>query len=300
MPDGGASYLDASIRWALGHSVVVATLRRLRHGPLKRFDALWLLLGRGWRWLFRRLGRAIPVRHKIGPYGPFSLDGFFAFSNFAEWGNRHNEGFAACVEACRGKRCVLDIGAHIGLVTLPVASVLAPGGRVVSFEPGSVNRAYLERHVEINGLKDSVKVESALVGAEESKATPFYELKEAAGQNTTIAGILPSGARRSSIAQVSIDGYCTHAGLSPDVIKIDVEGAEIDVLRGATKTLASARPLVFLSVHPRQIQSAGRRLEELSAVIAAAGYECRHVDGSAVADYALREYVLRPIAAAQS
>jgi FkbM family methyltransferase len=278
--------------------VVVAVLRRLRHGPLKRFDAFWLLLGRCWRWLFRRLGGAVSLSHKIGPYGPFRLDGFFAFSNFAQWGDRHNEGFAACVEACRGRRCVLDVGAHIGLVTLPVASVLAPGGRVVSFEPGTINRSYLERHIALNNFEGIVTVESVLVGARENESVMFFELDEAAGQNTTIMGVLPAGARRSTVPQVSLDHYCEQAGLSPEVIKIDVEGAEIDVLRGARKILNAARPLVFLSVHPRQIRSARRSLDELNAVIAEVGYECRHIDGSAVSAYALREYVLRPIAAA--
>jgi FkbM family methyltransferase len=287
------------MRWGHDH-VVVAVLRRLRHGPLKRFDAFWLLLGRCWRWLFRRLGGAVSLSHKIGPYGPFRLDGFFAFSNFAQWGNRHNEGFAACVEACRGRRCVLDVGAHIGLVTLPMASVLSPAGRIVSFEPGAVNRGYLERHVALNNFNSVVTIENKLVGAQDGARVAFFELDDAAGQNTTIEGVLPAGVRRSIVAQVSLDCYCERTGLSPEVIKIDVEGAEIDVLRGARNTLKTSRPVVFLSVHPRQIQTAGRSLDELDAVIAEVGYESRHIDGSAVSTYALREYVLRPVTAASS
>ena len=276
--------------------MLIAALRRLRHGPLKRLNALWLLLGQAWRWSSRRLGGAITVRHRIGRYGPFRLDGFFAFSNFAQWGSNHNEGFAACIEACRGQRCVMDVGAHIGLVTLPMANVIDPGGRVVAFEPSGINRAYLERHIALNGFTDRVSVVAALVGERESEGIPFFELDEAAGQNTTIAGVLPPDTPQSMIAQVTLDRYCAKTGLSPEVIKIDVEGAEIDVLRGARKTLTELRPVVFLSVHPRQIRAAGRSLEELNAVISSVGYDCRHTDGSPVSAFALREYILRPAA----
>ncbi len=122
-------------------AVLLATLRRLRHGPLRRFDAIWLPLGRLHRWLVRVLGWSAPVKQSIGRYGPFLLDAQFAFSDFAGWGGGHNEGFAACIEACRGRRCVIDVGAHVGLVALPMASVIAAGGVVVAFEPAAANRA---------------------------------------------------------------------------------------------------------------------------------------------------------------
>ena len=57
----------------------------------------------------------------------------FAFSDFAGWGGESNRVFTACVEACRDKNCVFDVGAYIGLGALPMASVLAPGGRVYAF-----------------------------------------------------------------------------------------------------------------------------------------------------------------------
>ena len=72
----------------------------------------------------------VAVSHRVGPYGPFRLDGHFAFSDFEHWGAvGHHRGFETCVEAARGARCVLDVGAHIGLVSLPASRALAPGGR---------------------------------------------------------------------------------------------------------------------------------------------------------------------------
>jgi FkbM family methyltransferase len=177
-----------------------------------------------------------------------------------------------------------------------MASVLASGGIVVAFEPSRANRSYLERHVALNGLNGSIRIEGVLVGDAIRDAVPFFEFDEAAGRNTTIAGVLSTNVQRRMVAQVSLDEYCVRAGLSPDVIKIDVEGAEIDVLLGAKRLLAISRPVIFLSVHPRQIQAAGRKLEELTAVISSAGYDCWHMDGSSVSEYGLREYILRPVA----
>ncbi len=234
------------------------------------------------------------VSQRIGGYGPFRLDPYFAFSDFTSWGAGHNDGFTACVEACRGRKCVIDIGAHVGLVTLPVASVLDPEGVVVAFEPSRVNRAFLDRHIELNALSSRVRVEPFLVGARELDEVAFFELDKASGMNTVVAGVLSGSARQISVPQTSLDAYCARHHISPEVIKIDVEGAELDVLEGARQVMLRQRPLVFLSVHPRQIASLGRTTDELAQLIDEAGYDCRQIDGSPVDLFALREYRLTP------
>ena len=283
-----------AIHVSQGRTLIFALLRRLRHGSLKRLDPLWLPLGRLYRWLIRLGGRQTAASHSIGGYGPFRLDGYFAFSDFAHWGGGHNAGFAACVEACRGRRAVIDVGAHVGLVTLPVASVLGQGGLVVAFEPAAANRRFLERHVALNGFSQRVRVEGMLLGDSEQEAVVFFEVEEATGMSTVASGVLRGEARRTMLPQTSLDAYCQRAQLVPEVVKIDVEGAEIAVLEGARQVLADCRPTVFLSVHPRLIAALGRSTDDLTKLIAEVGYECRNIDGTPVATFALREYVLRP------
>lgn len=270
---------------------MLGLVRRLRHGPLKFLNPLWVILG----FMYRHVvaGASLLSAHRIGGYGPFRLDAKFAFSDFEHWGGAHNDGFAACVEACRGKHCVIDVGAHIGLVSLPVASVMARNGELVSFEPARTNRELLVRHLRANGF-ERTRVEDALVGGEELAAVDFFEMDDASGMNSIVPGAMGDEYRSVRKAQVTLDGYCERAGLTPEVIKIDVEGAELGVLRGARATLASCRPLVFLSVHPRQIALLGESTEALSALIESFNYDCRHVDGSPVQTFALREYVLAP------
>ncbi len=267
-------------------------IRRLRHGPLKLLSPLWVVMGG----LFRKAvaGSGLTVRQRIGPYGPFRLDVKFAFSDFAHWGGAHNDGFRDCVEACRGKSCVLDVGGHIGLVSLPAASVMAEGGRLIAFEPSTANRALLVRHAALNGYSERVTAEGALVGAEDLDAVSFFESESASGMNSVVPGAMGADYRSVSKAQVALDSYCARHDLAPQVVKIDVEGAEVGVLSGACAMLAKHRPLIFLSVHPRQIALSGSSLATLAALIDVLGYDCRHADGSPVMAFELREYVLSP------
>jgi FkbM family methyltransferase len=240
-------------------------------------------------------GGSHTIQQNIGPYGPFRLDARFAFSNFSNWGGEHNDGFRECVESCQGKTCVIDVGAHIGLVSLPVLSVMAPSGLLVAFEPAAANRTLLERHLELNGFQGRVRVESTLVGGDELDAVSFFEMDGHTGMNTVVPGAMGENYQPVSRQQVTLDAYCTRYSLSPEVIKIDVEGAELGVLRGARSVLARCRPTIFLSVHPGQIRLLGESLLGLMDLIHSMKYTCRHVDGTPVDSFALREYVLVPI-----
>lgn len=271
--------------------MILVQIRRLRHGPLKFMNSVWVILGS----MYRRFvaGSNMLCEQRIGRYGPFHLDAKFTFSDFANWGGAHNDGFGDCVEACRGKHCVIDVGAHIGLVSLPVASVLAPGGVLVSFEPARANRDLLARHLRINGF-ESVRVEGSLVGGEDLAEVDFFEMEDASGMNSVVPGAMGTEYHAVRKVQVSLDAYCERHNLSPEVVKIDVEGAELGVLRGARAMLSRCRPLVFLSVHPRQIALLGESTEALSALIDSLNYDCRQADGTPVQSFALREYLLVP------
>lgn len=270
----------------------VATLRQLRHGPLKPLGPLWLMLGRLYR-ASLRFTPAGPVSHRIGAYGPFKMNPSFAFSDFAHWGGGPNRGFAACIERCRDKDCVLDVGAHIGLVTLPASQALAAGGRVFAFEPAAANASMLKEHLRLNQI-DNVELITALVGAEERSAVPFYEDDQPTGINSVVAGDKQAGFTETRRRQVSLDGFCLARGLQPDVIKIDVEGGEIDVLEGGRTVLLRYRPVIFLSVHPAHLEALGQSTEALAALIDALGYDCHDIEGGPAGDLQLDEYLLLP------
>ncbi len=274
--------------------MILSTLRKIRHGPLRRFGWFWVGCGNLFRFAMRKSNRC--VTQMIGDYGPFKLDIKFAFSNFSAWGaDRHNDGFEACVQMCNDKLCVLDVGAHIGLVTLPVASVLAPGGKVFSFEPSRANRNLLKKHVALNGFSEIVHIEDKLVGPHNETDIPFYEMDDASGMNSQVESSKADEYKKTTKDQICLDAFCEQRDLLPDIIKIDVEGAEVGVLRGAEKLIQKAKPVIFLSVHPHQISMMGHSLAELTEIFDRMEYSCTHVDGTTVENFALREYVLKPI-----
>jgi chemotaxis response regulator CheB len=94
--------------------------------------------------------------------------------------------------------------------------------------------------------------------------------------------------------QRTLDSYCANQRLRPDVLKIDVEGAEVSVLTGARDILSRARPVVFLSVHPRHMVELGTGVHELQALIAEAGYVAQEPGGAVPQKLRFGEYVLRP------
>lgn len=270
----------------------LAMLRRWRHGRLKSLGPIWTSLGLAYRFACRILP-AKPVAQLIGPYGPFLLQPEFAFSNFESWGGAHNSGFRACVEACRGAQCVIDVGGHIGLVTLPMSRVVAPDGSVFTFEPAVANVSILKKHLADNKI-ENVKVIESLVGRIDDDHVAFFEERGASGMN----GLTVKGNRdryiRTQHKQISLDSFCASHGLSPQIIKIDVEGAEYQVLQGAVQTLQRCAPRVFLSIHPAHLRLLGTDTNELLALIDSIGYSCREIDGSPVKSYRLDEYLLLP------
>ena len=79
----------------------------------------------------------------------FLIDSSFAFRNFENWSVGHNKGFAKLLEISKNKKVIFDIGAHIGLCSLPL-SILAK--KIVSFEASPTNIKYLEKHLKINNI----------------------------------------------------------------------------------------------------------------------------------------------------
>ncbi len=268
-------------------------LTKLRHGPLKRFKFIWSLL----RVVYRAGLKILPnwsVSKMIGPYGPFKLDRRFAFSNFSRWGGRHNRGFVACIEHAKDMNIVFDIGAHIGLVALPLAKSINPNGTVFAFEPASSNRKFLIDHIAANKITN-IDVVSDLVGESSNQTVEFFESTGDSGMNTMADTGRRRGYEQTTVNQITLDEFCSSRRLTPQLIKIDTEGAELNILRGATEVLKLHRPIIFLSVHPRHIAELGGTVEELEALLEESNYTVKDMDGNVVRPLELTEYIVSPV-----
>jgi len=139
---------------------------------------------------------------------------------------------------------VYDIGANVGFFSL-LSSVLAgPEGQVVAFEPLPRNIRYLRRHIQINHLGNVTVIEAA-VSDHDGKAA--FNL----GPSTAMGRLASVG--ELNVQMVSLDTLLAEGKLAPpDVIKLDVEGAEYDALCGGRDLLDLYRPLLFLDTHGRK------------------------------------------------
>lgn len=266
--------------------MIISTIRRLRHGPLRKFSPFWLFLGKVYRYLTQFIPGLATTQY-INKYGPYKLCAKFTFSDFEHWGSGHNEGFVDCIEACRGKAYFLDIGAHIGLVSLPASNVVA--GKVIAFEPATANRRYLEKHIALNAI-ENIEVHDALVGASSKDNIEFYEQNDATGMNSRVVKKDHHLYHKTTRQQVSLDDFCQSQKIVPDIIKIDVEGAEYDVIKGATQLLTRHSPIIFLSLHPKELLLMGSSVENVITLLLQLNYNALDHQGNILKEFGFSEY----------
>lgn len=148
-------------------------------------------------------------------------------------------------ELIRPGMCCWDVGANVGFHTLAMSS-LAKDGAVVAFEPLPRNAGYLQRHLEINRVRNVTLVPVALGETEgvfgmENVGEPLMARVSDSRSSLLI---------QSMNADLFVDRF---PELRPDFIKMDVEGAEFGVLKGAVQILRTARPTLLVAVHSKEI-----------------------------------------------
>jgi len=140
-------------------------------------------------------------------------------------------------------RVMFDVGASYGLHSV---RFLSHGVRTVSFEPNTACHAYLRDCGVVNGLEPEIH---GVAVAESAGCVEFAVPEDETYLGTIVQGVIDRWRARSdvttaTVSQVSLDDFVADSGLVPDFVKIDVEGSEIGVLRGAQRLLATVRPLV--------------------------------------------------------
>lgn len=160
------------------------------------------------------------------------------------WLGTHEEPVQAWLAAhVRPGFTVYDVGAHAGFFTLLCARLAGPAGRIVAFEPRAENVERLRANASANGFAN-IEIDARAVSDRPGEAA--FTLVSSTLEGRLAADGDPADAR---VPATTIDA-CVGAGmLAPDVIKVDVEGAEGAVIRGAARTIASRRPLLVLEVH---------------------------------------------------
>ncbi|MGQ0627760.1 MAG: FkbM family methyltransferase [Phycisphaerales bacterium] len=169
----------------------------------------------------------------------------------------------------------VDIGANIGMTTLCAAACVGDGGRVVSFEPNPRVYERLTGHIASNAL--AARVETRNLGLSDQPGELELFVPTHTGQ-ASFAGADSADAVRHRVPVRVGDAELTALPDRPTFIKIDVEGFEMHVLKGLSKTLESRRPAVVTECVERLFRRAGTSTAEIFAFMARHGYLAHSVE----------------------
>jgi FkbM family methyltransferase len=143
---------------------------------------------------------------------------------------------------------IYDLGANVGFISMIAARLIGPQGRVVSFEPLPSNARQIKYNAALNNFSH-VTVREEAMGDEEGQGS--FQVT-----NFPTTGRLKNDSvHKERIGELTVrvrrlDAVVAEAKLPlPDLIKMDVEGAEVCVLEGASHTLATARPVMLIELH---------------------------------------------------
>lgn len=169
---------------------------------------------------------------------------------------------------------ILDIGAHIGLTAVLFGQKVSDTGRVYSFEPTPVSFKVLKETIRINKLENIITPVNRPVTESTGKVQFFISDTAVDVANSLVAYEDGKKLHGIELNGTSVDDFVNGEKLKKvNFIKIDAEGAELKVLKGAKETLISFKPLVILALHPIAIAANGDSLHNIYEYIQSLGYK---------------------------
>lgn len=194
------------------------------------------------------------------------------------WSPDTEEALRAVVHSeLRNGDTMLDIGANFGLHTLYAAKLVTSAGHVYAFEPAPQNVRLLRRNVRLNKLDTTVTIVPSVVS---NSSEPFLELHvpdECVAVTASLRKVTP-GERLVRVTNMRLDDFGWHSNASVRLMKIDVEGAELEVLRGALNIIKCARPVLVIEVHGFALPEFGASADELEEFLQGLGYRKTLID----------------------
>ena len=240
-------------------------------GLMRYLFRLWPL-ERGRGWLLRLCETVLgsgPLRFGIG-------GGAFVEGRLRDWIFRwtfmglhdRDEPFQRSLAFLDRAAIVFDVGANVGVWSL-LAARRNRTARIHAFEPAPATAAQLRRHVELNHA--AVTVNECAVGADET-SRPFFALTE--GNTGASSFYSEVGGVALDVPVTTLDAYVERKLLpAVDLIKVDAEGAEMLVFRGARRSISSETgPAIFFEVSDHLCERSGVTVREVKQLLLDHGY----------------------------
>jgi FkbM family methyltransferase len=180
----------------------------------------------------------------------------------------------------------IDVGAHVGYFTLLAGRQVGPAGTVLSIEPNLVALEQLRQNVEHSHL-GNVHVAHTACGDSYDPVRLYLHTDSNSSMASLSAANATSGAA-VDVACTTLDDLCQERGLPrAHLVKIDVEGAELSVLRGMERILREVRPVIVLELEPHLLEGFGATTASILTLLAGYDYRVSPLGGHS-------NYVCRP------
>lgn len=160
----------------------------------------------------------------------------------------------------------VDVGANIGMIALHARAKVGAEGRVICFEPNPDCAQAIDEHMAMNGIVN-VNIRRCALGVATGRLTLSLTSEHT---GTATLATVPSAVR--SIQVVVCIGDEELADVVPRVIKIDVEGFELQVLKGLEKTIVRHRPFIITELVEEHLNRAGTSVADVAGFLAQLGY----------------------------
>lgn len=178
---------------------------------------------------------------------------------------------------------VLDIGGHFGQYAVLFASLVSDAGRVITFEPDVGAQAILRKNLELNGYGDRVGIET--VALFDTNGEHSFFSRGSDSMSSLARSGLGTNASQTDVAEyrvqtIGLDDYLAANKLGyPNFVKLDTEGAEINILKSGAGLLRSDA-IIVCELHPYVWNEFGTSFEQLLKLISDAGRTIQYLDPS--------------------
>ena len=166
-----------------------------------------------------------------------------------------------------GGEVVWDVGANAGATTYHFSKAVGDGGRVIAWEPDPFNFSYLLKNISLHSLSNVTSVNKALSG---TTGIELFDTDGSTGAGLSAHLVYSQTANRSTVETLSFEDGCAEFGV-PDFVKLDIEGGEVDVIRGALPFLEANRN-IHLSVETHRMRDGSSTEIPLKSLLSSIGY----------------------------
>lgn len=209
--------------------------------------------------LSSRVRRFLPWRWALEPFTIYgtgwqcrwfptefdSIGQILFWSGLRQW---EKETSPVILDNIRRSRCFIDVGANCGIYTV-LGCTINPNVRIVAVEPVPKICAALAHNVTQNHFDQRVTVLNAALG-DTNDTVSFHEAEDSTMGSLAVDGYLGQAGKVIQVKCRTLDSIVEELNIEPDFVKIDVEGFELTVLSGASRTLSKFHPRIVLEVNP--------------------------------------------------